>query len=78
MNKDFDRLASYQLATYFPFGRLGRDMYRTYNSPSMAVDFMTGMPLHKIAELRKEQREADQTIEEMLEEYAGDLDEIVG
>jgi hypothetical protein len=36
------------------------------------------MPLHKIAELRKEQKEADQTIEEMLEEYAGDLDEIVG
>ena len=78
LNKDFDRLASYQLATYFPFGRLCRDMYRTNNSPSMAVDFMTGMPLHKIAELRKEQREADQTIEEMLEEYAGDLDEIVG
>ena len=32
-----------------------RDVKRTIDSPAMAVDFMTGLPLHKIHKLRRDQ-----------------------
>jgi hypothetical protein len=55
LNGDWENFSKYQLATYFPFGRLYRDAKRTYESPAMAVDFMTGLPLHKIHTLRRNQ-----------------------
>ena len=54
LNGEMDNFAKYQLATYFPFGRLARDSYRTIQSPAMAVDFMTGMPLHQVAKMRRD------------------------
>ena len=54
LNGEVDNFAKYQLATYFPFGRLARDSYRTIQSPAMAVDFMTGMPLHQVAKMRRD------------------------
>ena len=70
LNGDFENFTKYQLATYFPFGRLGRDAYRTFNSPAMAVDFMTGLPLHQVHELRRDKIELDK-----LEQQAKELEE---
>jgi hypothetical protein len=70
LNGDMENFTKYQLATYFPFGRLGRDAYRTFNSPAMAVDFMTGLPLHQVHELRRDKIELDK-----LEQQAKELEE---
>ena len=53
LNGDMENFTKYQLATYFPFGRLARDAYRSVQSPAMAPDFLTGFPLHQVATLRK-------------------------
>ena len=55
LNNDYEMLRKYQVATYFPYGRLMRDSYRTYQNPAMAVDFMTGMPLHRLHSMRRAQ-----------------------
>ena len=68
LNGDFENLTKYQLATYFPFGRFGRDVARTYKSPAMFGEFMFGIPVHTLHELRRDQIEAN---EEEIEE---DLD----
>ncbi len=68
LNQDFENLTKYQLATYFPFGRFGRDVARTYKSPAMFGEFMFGIPVHTLHELRRDQIEAN---EEEIEE---DLD----
>ena len=65
LNGDYENFYKFQLATYFPFGRLGRDLYRTYQSPAMAVDFMTGIPLHRIHSLRRDQIEAQTELDEI-------------
>jgi len=71
LNGDFDKFTKYQLATYFPFGRLYRDAKRTYESPAMAVDFMTGLPLHQIHTLRRGQVEEQEMLE--AEDLADEL-----
>ena len=48
INGNYDTFWNYQFHTYFPFGRLGKDMVRTIKSPAMAPDFLTGLPLHKV------------------------------
>jgi hypothetical protein len=48
INGNYDTFWNYQFHTYFPFGRLGKDMVRTIKSPAMAPDFLTGVPLHKV------------------------------
>lgn len=70
LNGDMDTFAKYQLATYFPFGRLARDSYRTIQSPAMAVDFMTGLPLHQVAKMRREHLDSfvEEETEEMVEQ----------
>ena len=68
LNQDFENLTKYQLATYFPFGRFGRDVARTYKSPAMFGEFMFGIPVHTLHDLRRDQIEAN---EEEIEE---DLD----
>jgi len=57
LNGDLENLTKYQLATYFPFGRFGRDAMRTYKSPAMFGEFMFGIPVHTIHELRRDQIE---------------------
>tara|TARA_R110002051_G_scaffold76781_1_gene140169 strand:- start:5670 stop:15293 length:9624 start_codon:yes stop_codon:yes gene_type:complete len=54
LNGEMENFAKFQLATYFPFGRLARDSYRTFQSPAMAVDFLTGLPLHQVAKMRRD------------------------
>lgn len=78
LNNDFEAFTQYQLATYFPFGRLYRDIKKTYNSPAMAVDFMTGMPLHQVHTMRRDQIEKDKSIDEQLEAITGDVDPELG
>ena len=48
INGNYDKFWNYQFHTYFPFGRLSKDIYRTIKSPAMAPDFLTGLPLHKV------------------------------
>jgi len=72
LNNDYENFYKFQLATYFPFGRLGRDLYRTYQSPAMAVDFMTGIPLHKIHSLRRDQMEAQEELDNITAELDGE------
>ena len=68
LNQDFENLTKYQLATYFPFGRFGRDVARTYKSPAMFGEFMFGIPVHTLHDLRRDQIEANE------EEIDEDLD----
>tara|TARA_Y100000590_G_scaffold154005_3_gene176941 strand:- start:8149 stop:18750 length:10602 start_codon:yes stop_codon:yes gene_type:complete len=68
INGSYDNFFKFHAATYFPFGRLGRDLYRTYQSPAMAVDFMTGLPLHRIHQYRRDQIEANNEIENIESE----------
>ena len=39
INGNYDKFWNYQFHTYFPFGRLSKDIYRTIKSPAMAPDF---------------------------------------
>tara|TARA_R100000234_G_scaffold46236_1_gene27562 strand:+ start:6390 stop:15590 length:9201 start_codon:yes stop_codon:yes gene_type:complete len=73
LNGDWENFTKYQLATYFPFGRLYRDAKRTYESPAMAVDFMTGLPLHRLHQLRRDQINEQRLLE--TEDDILDLDE---
>ena len=51
---DWESFQKYQSWTYLPFGRALRDMKRIYDSPAMAPDFATGIPLHRMHEMRRE------------------------
>ena len=73
LKNDYENLTKYQLATYFPFGRLARDMYRTVENPAMAVDFMTGLPLHRIHSMQRKRIE-EQSEAEMDEMGADELE----
>lgn len=53
LSDDLNSMASYSFATWLPFGRLGRDIYRTAQSPAMAPDFLTGIPLHRMHSKRQ-------------------------
>jgi hypothetical protein len=51
LSKDWDRFASYHVWTWFPFGRIARDMFKPehgliYN-PVMATERLVGVPLHQ-------------------------------
>jgi hypothetical protein len=46
---DLEFFLQYDLMSLMPFGSLIRNSYKTYNSPQMAVEFLTGIPLHGLA-----------------------------
>ena len=48
INGNWDRFADYYLYTFFPFGRLGRSVVKTMETPEMWVEQMTGIPIHGI------------------------------
>lgn len=50
----WDRLASYTLVSYVPFGLFGRDLIKAYQSPSMLTEFITGVPLHRIQRVKQD------------------------
>ena len=77
LNGEMESFTKYQLATYFPFGRLMRDSYRTIQSPAMAVDFMTGLPLHQVATMRREYLDSFVEEEDPNEEPLMGMDEAI-
>jgi len=68
LSGDWDKFAQFYGWTYLPFGRLIRDVKRTVDSPAMAVDFMTGVPLHQIHRMRRDQIEENEAKNEQDEE----------
>ena len=48
INGNWDRFADYYLWTFFPFGRFGRSIAKTIETPEMWVEQMTGIPIHGI------------------------------
>jgi hypothetical protein len=70
LNGDFEQFRDYTAYSYLPYGRLLRDGLRTYNSPAMAVDFMTGLPLRQFHTLRREQVESQKEPELDVADYS--------
>ena len=67
LNGEFDNFRKYTLATWAPGGRLLRDVYRSYQNPSMTVDWITGVPFHRIGyTVNKERKEVEDRIQEAL------------
>ena len=50
----WDRLATYTMVSYFPFGMMARDLVKAYQSPSMFTEFTTGIPLHRIQRAKQD------------------------
>lgn len=48
-----ERIATFTTYSLFPWGRLGNDVMRAWENPEMAVDWLTGLPLHQIARVKK-------------------------
>ena len=48
INGDWEAFSKYTFATYFPFGRVTRDMIRTTSRPEMIAEYMGGVPIHQI------------------------------
>ena len=59
INGDWDAYTSYYIHTLFPFGRLGRSLYKTIDRPEMTAEFMFGIPLHKIGKMVRENDEEE-------------------
>jgi hypothetical protein len=53
---DVDRFVDYHIYTMVPFGLMGRNIARTASNPSMTVDFITGVPLHRMSRYLRELR----------------------
>lgn len=70
LNQDFQTFKDYTLYSYFPYGRLYRDVKRTYNSPAMAPDYLTGLPLHQIHDIRRAQVEEDELELDSVPDYS--------
>jgi hypothetical protein len=50
---EFERKQQYVLwTTFIPFGRISYDLYRSFQNPAMATDFMLGIPLHRFQTLK--------------------------
>ena len=43
-----DKFSTYYMWTWFPFGRIARDLKKTLASPAMVVENITGFPLHQV------------------------------
>lgn len=52
---EIDIAKQYALWSAFPFGRMGRDVYKAMRDPAMAVDFMLGIPLHRLQKMSAQQ-----------------------
>lgn len=66
---EWDRFFQREVWTWFPFGRFGRDVYNTMESPAQMPERLFGLPLHKAsAETKKEhdRRRVRSTLEKML------------
>jgi hypothetical protein len=62
MNDDWERFTSYHIPVMLPFGRLGRNVYRTYKNPIRVGEEMMGVPViaaqRKLREMREKEKVA--------------------
>ena len=56
---DWSRFVDYHLWTLAPFGRLGRDLKKTYENPMQAPERLFGFPLRNIHTAVREERQAE-------------------
>ena len=59
INGNWDRFADYYLWTFFPFGRFGRSIAKTIETPEMWVEQMTGIPIHGIGREKRNLLESE-------------------
>lgn len=48
LSGDWDRFTAYHAWSFFPFGLMARNTYKTVDNPAMAIENMTGFPLHRV------------------------------
>jgi len=65
INNDWEPFLNYQLWTWAPFGRFGRSLYRTAETPEMWVEEMTGIPIHRASQMLKKARKKKEEEEEL-------------
>jgi hypothetical protein len=56
LNPEVDAIGQYTMFTLAPFGRMSRDVYRAINNPSMATEFMFGIPWSRLQAFQNERR----------------------
>ena len=59
INGNWERFSDYYLWTFFPFGRFGRSIAKTIETPEMWVEQMTGIPIHGIGREKRNLVESD-------------------
>ena len=59
INGNWERFADYYLWTFFPFGRFGRSIAKTIETPEMWVEQMTGIPIHGIGREKRNLLESE-------------------
>jgi hypothetical protein len=67
INNDWDPFLNYTLWTLAPFGRFARSMHRTIEVPEMWLEEMTGIPLHRMAQMRKKELKRREEEQELLD-----------
>ena len=78
MKGDWSRFASYQVWTWFPFGRLMRSVAGPNNiieNPMGAINTLTGLPQFQLSAMAKDRRKKKKEEEEALAETEGIMTE---
>ena len=78
MKGDWSRFASYQVWTWFPFGRLMRSVAGPNNiieNPMGAINTLTGLPQFQLSAIAKDRRKKKKEEEEALAETEGIMTE---
>lgn len=47
-DESLDNFLNYQIYSLIPFGLVTRNVYKSAKNPAMSVDFMTGVPIHRM------------------------------
>lgn len=63
---EWKTFTDYQVWAMFPFGRLARDINRSYSNPDKVIDYMTGLP---VSRLKNEKKEAEKEGKEWKNKY---------
>ena len=50
LSGDWDRVFSYRVWKYFPFGRMANSVRKTMEDPRMSVEQLLGVPIHRMAQ----------------------------
>ena len=63
LKNDWSDFSAYQAWTWFPFGRITRDAVKLIDNPVMAIERITGFPLHGIQRYKKKQEKLNEESE---------------